>query len=69
MPELFSFSCPKCGAIFEVPEEICGESAECAECSTTFIIPSVEEFQAAMSPTCVIDTSELKTAENKKSLT
>ena len=60
MSESYSFSCPQCGTTFEVPKEICGESAECAECKSTFILPTVDEFESAISATCVIDTSELK---------
>jgi len=64
MSDSFSFSCPKCGATFEVPEEYCGQSAECAECNDVFTLPSLEEFQAAMSATCIIDTSEVIESDN-----
>lgn len=63
MSESFSFSCPNCGVSFEVPVEICGESAECAKCKRAFILPSVEDFEAALSATCVIDTSEIRNNE------
>lgn len=42
MPEEIDVACPGCNAIFGVPMEFCGETAECAECGTMFEIPTIE---------------------------
>ena len=43
MPEEIDVACPGCNAIFGVPIEYCGETAECAECGTMFEIPTPDE--------------------------
>jgi len=43
MPEEIDVACPGCNAIFGVPTEFCGETAECAECGTMFEIPVLDE--------------------------
>lgn len=43
MAEEFDVSCPKCSMVFTVPRELCGEMAECSECTTVFEIPFPEE--------------------------
>ena len=43
MPEEIDVACPGCNAIFGVPQEYCGETAECAECGTMFEIPGLPE--------------------------
>ena len=68
MPDSFSFSCPQCGASFEVPEEYCEQTAECAECNSTFVLPSLEEFQSAVSATCVINTNEIFAEEEANAM-
>lgn len=42
MPEEVDVACPGCNAIFGVPVEFCGETAECAECGTMFEIPTID---------------------------
>ncbi|MDD5697550.1 MAG: hypothetical protein PHH77_02940 [Victivallaceae bacterium] len=39
MAEEINVACPGCKAVFSVPPEFCGETAECAECGTLFEIP------------------------------
>ena len=65
MSDSFSFSCPACGATFEVPVSFCGQTAECAECDSAFVLPTQAEFEAAMSATCVIDTTELVESQSE----
>ena len=37
-----SVSCPGCGAVFELPPELGGETGECTECGSIFEIPKME---------------------------
>ncbi len=57
MPQMeIDISCPGCNAIFSVPVELCGEMAECTECSAVFEIPGIVEVP----PTLNTDTDAIK---------
>jgi hypothetical protein len=57
MPQIeVDISCPGCNAIFTVPVELCGEMAECTECSAVFEIPKVGEVP----PTLNTDSGAIK---------
>ena len=57
MPQMeIDVSCPGCDAVFSVPVELCGEMAECTECSAVFEIPGVAEVP----PTLNTDTGAIK---------
>lgn len=47
MSENFTFECVSCKTELEVPIEYCGFQAECTECSATFVLPTLEEVEAA----------------------
>lgn len=53
MPAEIDVACPGCNAIFGVPMEFCGETAECAECGTMFEIPTLDE-----KPDGMLDSTE-----------
>jgi hypothetical protein len=46
MSQEFEIACPTCNAIFSVPMELAGETAECAECSAIFKIPAPPVVEA-----------------------
>lgn len=57
MPQVeIDVSCPGCNAVFSVPVELCGEMAECTECSAVFEIPRIDEVP----PTLNTDTGAIK---------
>lgn len=47
MPEEVDVACPSCNAVFSVPLEFCGETAQCAECEAIFEIPNPEDGATA----------------------
>lgn len=58
MPQIeIDVSCPGCGAVFLVPVTLCGEMAECTECSAVFEIPGVGEVPSTLNT----DTGAVKT--------
>jgi hypothetical protein len=59
MPEEVDVACPSCNAVFSVPLEFCGETAQCAECDTVFEIPLAEE--GAEGQLLSTDTGAIKT--------
>ena len=60
MPEEIDIACPGCSAVFGVPIELSGETAECAECGVIFEIPSLEAGSGNMEST---DTGAIKGVE------
>lgn len=54
----FKVSCPKCGETFSVSTDVCGELAECSECSSVFEIPFPAESD--------VETAEKKEFESVK---
>lgn len=63
MPEEVDVACPSCNAIFSVPLEFCGETAQCAECETIFEIPNAEEGSAD-GQLLTTDTGAIKTPDD-----
>ena len=63
MPEEVDVACPSCNAIFSVPLEFCGETAQCAECETIFEIPNAEEGSAD-GQLLTTDTGAIKTSDD-----
>lgn len=60
MAETINISCPGCKAKFVVPVEFCGKTAECANCSETFEIPSVKDIQNKIDAGLVENLNETK---------
>lgn len=63
MAEEFEISCPKCEVIFSVPTELCGELAECSECSSVFEIPFPPIKAREETETGAIKGVEVKSSE------
>ena len=62
MPEEVDVACPSCNAVFSVPLEFCGETAQCAECDAIFEIPNPDEAGSDENMTGT-DTGPIKGAE------
>ena len=43
MADTINISCPNCETLFEVPEEMTGETVECTECGTAFEVVALEQ--------------------------
>ncbi|MCK5844406.1 MAG: hypothetical protein KAG97_06840 [Victivallales bacterium] len=62
MPEEVDVACPSCDAVFSVPLEFCGETAQCAECDAIFEIPTPDEADSDGNMTQT-DTGPIQGAE------
>ena len=62
MADEVDIECPGCNAVFGVPVELCGETAQCAECETVFEIPTLDEDEGDGKLTST-DTGAIKGVE------